>query len=144
MGKSILNSVSPLIPNRPFIQKDGRQQKPKILIVIAALMVLAAGAGAAFAQTIAVPSLADRSSIIVRGKVLKINASDEHLLQPSNQTAVISIEQMYAGKEIAGDQAGRTATVIFSKPGVLKTGEVAVFFGNPRFLGKSITIADEG
>ncbi|HXB21295.1 MAG TPA: hypothetical protein VNV88_07940 [Candidatus Solibacter sp.] len=142
MGKSILNSVSPLIPYRPFIQKDGRQQKPKILIVISALMALAAGA--AFAQTIAVPSLADRSSIIVRGKVLKINASDEHLLEPSNQTAVISIQQMYTGKEIAGDQTGRTATVILSKPGVLKAGEAAVFFGNPRFLGKSVTIADEG
>ena len=78
MGKSILNSVSPLIPYRPFIPKDGRQQKPKILIVIAALMVLAAGA--AFAQTIAVPSLADRSTIIVRGKVLKINGQSFKIL----------------------------------------------------------------
>lgn len=134
--------VSPLIPRLPFIRKKGRKQQPKIVIAISALMVLATSA--AFAQTITVQSLADRSSIIVGGKVLKINASDEHLLQPSNRTAIILIQQMYAGKEFAGEQTGRTATVILSNPGILKTGEAAVFFGNPRFLGKSITIADEG
>lgn len=98
----------------------------------------------AVAQTDATRSLTEHSSIIVRGKVLKINASDEHLLRPSAQTVVITVEQMYVGHEIAGDQTGQTATVILSAPGIFKPGDEAVFFGNPRFLGKSVTIADEG
>ncbi len=145
MGKTILKHVSLLMPYLSSVRKDGRKQKPELLIAISALTMLAASV--AFAQTIPQPSipqpLVERSSIIVRGKILKMNASDEKLLQASNRTAIVSIEQMYAGAEIAGDQAGRTATVILSTSGALKPGEAAVFFGNPRFLGKSITIADE-
>lgn len=89
-------------------------------------------------------ALSARSSVIVRGKVLKTNASEEPLVEPSNQTAVISVEEMYAGKEIAGDQRGRKATVILNRPESVKVGEEAVFFGNARFLGASMTIADEG
>ena len=50
---------------------------------------------------------------------------------------------MFAGSEIAGDQTGLTATVILSRPEIVRSGEVALFFGNPRFVGKSLTIADE-
>jgi hypothetical protein len=106
------------------------------------LLVLAAGV--VFAQTNSMQSLAASSNIIVRGKVLKTNSSDEPLLAPSARTAIISIEEMYAGMEIAGDQKGRTATVILSNPERAKAGEEMIFFGNARFLGKSLTIADEG
>lgn len=51
---------------------------------------------------------------------------------------------MYAGAEIAGDQTGRNATVLLSRPAGLKVGAKALFFGNPRFIGKTLTIADEG
>lgn len=98
--------------------------------------------GLAFAQDKAA-TLAERSSIIVLGKVLKTNASDEPMVAPSTQTAIISVQRMYAGSEIAGDQTGRTVTVILSRAGGLKEGEEALFYGNPRFLGKSLTVADE-
>lgn len=106
------------------------------------LLVLAAGV--VFAQTNSMQSLAASSNIIVRGKILKTNSSDEPLLAPSARTVIISIEEMYAGVEIAGDQKGRTATVILSNPERAKAGEEMIFFGNARFLGKSLTIADEG
>ncbi len=96
----------------------------------------------AFAQN-ETAALAERSSIVVLGKVLKVNASDEPMVEPSAQTAIISVQKMYAGSEIAGDQTGRTVTVILSRAGGVKEGEEAVFYGNPRFLGKSLTIADE-
>jgi hypothetical protein len=100
--------------------------------------------GMAFAQTNAAQALAERSTIVLRGKVLKTNASDEPLLEPSSVTVIVAVQHMYAGQEIAGDQTGRTATVILSRAEAVKEGEEMVFFGNPRFLGKSLTIADEG
>jgi hypothetical protein len=141
MGKPLSEVLSPSILH-PLSTGDGWKRKGLKFIAIFAGAALAAGV--AFAQADPVQSMAERSSIIVRGKVLKTGASDEPLLAPSGRTAIIAIEQMYAGKEIAGDQARRTATVILSKPESVKVGEEAFFFGNPRFLGKSITIADEG
>src|SRR6266852_4431553 len=96
----------------------------------------------AFAQTDAA-ALAAGSSVIVRGRVEKTNASAEPLLAPSSRTAIIIVEEMFAGSEIAGDQKGLTCTVILSRPESVKSGEVALFFGNPRFVGNSLTIADE-
>jgi hypothetical protein len=113
------------------------------LILVAAAMLLVA-LTMACAQENSAQALAERSAIIVRGKVLKLNASDEPLVAASPSTAVISVLQMYAGSEIAGELKGRTATVILSRPDSVKAGEEALFFGNPRFLGRSLTIADEG
>jgi hypothetical protein len=99
--------------------------------------------GIGFAQGARVESLAARSAVVVRGKVLRTNASDEPMLPASNRTAIISVQEMYAGSEIAGDQKGRNATVILSRPDALKPGQEAIFFGAVRFLGKSMTIADD-
>ena len=89
-------------------------------------------------------NFAGHSAIVVLGTVTKIAASEEPLLAPTSTTVVIKIEQMFAGSEFAGDQTGRTATVIVTKPGDLKVGSKALFFGNPRFVGKTMTIADVG
>lgn len=89
-------------------------------------------------------TLASRSAIVVLGTVARVAASEEPLLSPNPSTAVIKIRRMFAGSEFAGDQTGRTATVILSKPGSVKAGTQAFFFGNPRFIGKTLTIADEG
>ena len=98
----------------------------------------------ASAQQGNVEQLAEQSAIVVSGKVVRLNASGEPLVAPSNRVAVISVERMYAGSEIAGDQTGRTVTVILSQPEGVKLGEEAIFFGNPRFVGRSLTIADQG
>jgi hypothetical protein len=129
-------------PNRSFYDWGSNRwtfNKNAILVVLAATVFSAA----ATAQ-IDVQSLAERSAIIVRGKILRTNASDEPMLEASRKTAVITIEQMIAGSEVAGNQTGRTATVIFSERADVKAGEEAFFFGNPRFLGKSLTMIDEG
>ncbi len=89
-------------------------------------------------------ALASRSAIVVLGRVVRTNASEEPLLAANNATVVVRITRMFAGTEFAGDQVGRTATVILNKPGTLKVGAEALFFGNPRFIGKTLTIADVG
>lgn len=89
-------------------------------------------------------SLGLRSSIVVRGSVERVNASDEPQLAPTAGTVVVKVANMYIGSEIAGDQAGRNITVILSRPSRFKVGEEAYFFGNPRYVGKSLTMADEG
>lgn len=124
---------------------DRRTQTGRMppLLRAAVLAALLAG-GVALAQDDSAEALAERSAIVVSGKVLKTHASDERLVAASESTAVISIQKMYTGSEIAGDQTGRTATVILAQPGRLKVGEQALFFGNARFLGRSLTIADEG
>ena len=110
-----------------------------------AAVLAATFAGSASAQDESARALAERSSIVVAGTVTKAEASLEPLQAPSERTVVIKISRMYAGAEIAGDQKGRTATVVLSRPSTtIKAGTEAVFFGNPRFVGKSLTIASEG
>lgn len=108
------------------------------------LLILSALCSNACAQNPDAGDLAERSAIIVQGKVLKTHASDEPLLAASDRTAVIAIDRMYAGQNIAGDQTGRNATVILSRAGAVEAGQDALFFGNPRFAGRTLTIADEG
>ncbi len=127
---------------RASARRIGRPGFP-FLVAAAALFALVAS-GRALGQDDDAAALTERSAIVVRGKIVKVNASNEPMVAPSSSTAVIRISKMYAGSEIAGDQAGRTATVILSRPGSLKVGQEALFFGNPRFLGKTLTIADEG
>lgn len=115
--------------------------RDRSLIVVFSLMIFIPVV--AFAQNSA-QSLAERSSIIVRGKIVKINASDEPMVEASSKTAVVSVQEMLAGKEIAGNLSGRTITVILNREEGLKEGEEAIFFGNARFFGQSLTIADEG
>lgn len=100
--------------------------------------------GPAAAQPDQVTALASRSSIVVLGTITRMAASEEPLLPPTKATAVIKIEKMFAGIEVAGDQTGRTATVILNAPQTLKVGTRAYFFGNPRLIGKTLTLADEG
>jgi len=98
----------------------------------------------AFSQGPPGQTLAESSSVVVRGRVLKLNASDEPLLPASRRTAVVLVQQMYAGSEIAGDQKGKNATVILTRPDAVKSGQEAFFFGNVRFVGTTMTIADVG
>jgi hypothetical protein len=91
-----------------------------------------------------IKDLAERSSIVVSGKVIKTNASEEPLLKASHNTVVVKVSRMYAGAEITGDQTGRKMTAILSRPNRFRVGAEAVFFGNPRFAGKTLTMVDEG
>jgi hypothetical protein len=139
--------MTPQLISRPFLKPKGsrltRRRRPAAGCALFAAALLAGGVPAA-AQTDPAAALASRSSIVVLGTVVKLGASGEPLLAPSAATAVIRIDKMFAGSEIAGDQTGHEATVILSKPGAVQAGTQALFFGNPRFLGKTITIADEG
>ncbi len=112
----------------------------------AVLLALALTAGAAplGAQDDPMFSLASRSPIVVLGTVAKVNASEEPHLAPTPSTVIIRVRRMFAGSEFAGDLSGQTATVILSKPGSVQRGATAYFFGNPRFIGKTVTIADDG
>ncbi|MGD8570090.1 MAG: hypothetical protein PVJ39_18530 [Gammaproteobacteria bacterium] len=94
--------------------------------------------------SLSIRDLAQRSSIVVSGKVIKTNASEEPLLKASRNTVVVKVSRMYAGAEITGDQNGRKMTAILSGPGRFRVGTEAVFFGNPRFAGKTLTMIDEG
>jgi hypothetical protein len=99
----------------------------------------------ALAQDDSPTGLAERSSIVVAGKVMRVKASLEPMQAASPRTVVIMVSRMYAGAEIAGDQKGHTVTVVLSRPSTtIKAGTEALFFGNPRFVGKSLTITDEG
>ncbi|MEP6769956.1 MAG: hypothetical protein ABJC61_14885 [Acidobacteriota bacterium] len=135
------NGIGAVVGRRSH-RKTGRGGSA-FLAAAAALSALVAS-GPALGQDDDAAALTERSAIVVRGKVVKTNASNEPMVAASASTAVIRITKMYAGSEIAGDQAGRTATVILSRPGSLKVGQEATFFGNPRYMGKTLTIADEG
>jgi hypothetical protein len=110
-----------------------------------ALAAIAVGAVPVRAQSAdPVFELASRSAIVVLGTVARVSASEEPLLAASPATVVVRVQRMFAGSEFAGDQTGRTVTVILSKPGSVRVGTLSYFFGNPRFVGKALTIADVG
>ena len=133
-----------ILRNETYIRGNEQRTNWNLLPLVIAVLTLSTViiTDTAFAQN-ETAALAERSSIVIFGKVLKTNASDEPMVAPSAQTAIISVQKMYAGSEIAGDQTGRTVTVILSRAGGAKVGEEALFYGNPRFLGKSLTIVDE-
>lgn len=89
-------------------------------------------------------ALASRASIIVLGTVKQVGASEESLVAPNPSTAIVEVRRMFAGSEFAGDQSGHTVTVILTKPGDIKVDAELLFFGNPRFIGKTLTILDIG
>jgi hypothetical protein len=120
------------------------RKKLPVCVAVLAMTMATGGGGGLFAQDDNARALAERSAIVVDGRVLKLNASEEPMLATSERTAVILVLRMHAGSEVAGDQAGRNVTVILSRAGALKVGDEARFFGNPRFVGKTLTIADEG
>ena len=76
----------------------------------------------AFAQN-ETAALAERSSIVVLGKVLKVNASDEPMVEPSAQTAIISVQKMYAGSESVYVRSAAGVTTVSS---VVSSGARAV------------------
>ncbi len=117
-----------------------------VLCAFAALhaFYLPPAASSAARQQESAVSLGVRSSIVVRGSVAGINASIDPQLAPAANTIVVKVTRMYSGSEIAGDQTGRSITVILSRPPRFRVGDEGVFFGNPRFVGKSLTMADEG
>lgn len=112
------------------------------LLVIVMLMTVFTGTSQALDNTI--KNLIERSAIVVLGRVERVNASIEPLQAASASTCVVKFLHLYAGSEIAGNQTDKYATVIITKPGKLKVGMEALFFGNRRFLGKSLTLIDEG
>lgn len=115
-----------------------------IACALAALLAACAPhAAAARPQQETLNSLARRSSIILRGTVQRLNASEEPQLAASPNTLVVKVDRMYAGAEIAGNQAGRSVTVIL-RSNRFKVGDRALFFGNPRYVGRSLTISSEG
>jgi len=118
-------------------------KRPVVGLLLLAVSALALSTGL-LAQGSPAASLAESASVVVRGRVLRLNASDEPLLRASSRTAVILVREMYAGGQIAGDQRGKHATVILSRPNAVRAGEEAVFFGNVRFVGTTMTIADLG
>ena len=97
------------------------------------------------AQDETAKALAERSAIVLAGKVVRVNASLDPMQPASPRTVVIQVSRTYSGAEIAGDQTGRNVTIVLSstaKP--MQVGTEALFFGNPRFMGTTLTIASEG
>jgi hypothetical protein len=88
--------------------------------------------------------LAEHSSIIVRGRVVAVGASNEPMLAAAAGTVTVSVSQTLAGSEIAGDQAGRNVTVITTRRVGWIVGQEAIFCGHPQLLGASLTLVDEG
>ena len=56
---------------------------------------LVVGGGSSLAQVETARSLAERSAIVVRGTVLRVNASEQPLQAASPRTAVIKVLRMY-------------------------------------------------
>src|SRR5215216_5354036 len=121
--------------------RNKRWSSMYISLVLATITLIAAGVTKA--QTSA-SVLAERSAVVVSGTVVRVKASEEPLQTPGANTVVVKVNRMLAGSEISGDQTGRNVTVVLRRPRTFKVGASGIFFGNPRFVGKTMTITSEG
>ena len=84
------------------------------------------------------------AAIVVATRKRAPAGTSEPSVAANERTVVIRVDRMLAGAEIAGDEVGKTLTVILAKPELLQVGASATFFGNPRSAGKSLVIEDQG
>jgi hypothetical protein len=83
------------------------------------------------------------ANVIFTATVVAVHKSAEEMVSATDRTAVVKISRMDLGADIAGDQAGRLATILLSPSAPkIAPGQALRIAGNIRFIGKSLTVDD--
>ena len=88
--------------------------------------------------------LAEQSNFVFQGTVSRLNASTERQVPASASTAVVRVEKVIQGENMASDIAGKEITVLLLKPRSVTVGRPVLFFSNVAVIGKSLAVQEVG
>lgn len=90
-----------------------------------------------------IQQLAAQSSYIFRGTVVRINATTVPIIPASETTAVVYVEEVISGKDLAGI-VKQEITIQMRQPNSLQPKQQVLFFANPIAFGKSVVVQEVG
>lgn len=145
---SLCTVASPAVSRR-----RGGRSALRAGIALALLTVMSLGASAAPPGAVpglpgpAAPTLKDltaASDYIFRGTVLRPGAANLEIVEPSERTAVVRVDEVLKASPSVDDFTGREVTVILSRPEAVRAGQAQVFFGTIGLAGESLGILELG
>lgn len=89
-----------------------------------------------------VQRLAAQSNFVFQGTVTRLNATTEPQVPASASTAVVRVENVIEGDNMASDIKGKEITVELLKPRSVATGRPVLFFSNVAVAGKSLAVKE--
>ena len=113
-------------------------------------LALLAGLGWTFpgdAQGAAADSLKELTKgadLVFRGTVLRPGAANLEIVEPTDKTAVVRVDETLATSGTLDDFTGREVTVFLREAGSVKAGEQGVFFTTVAFLGETLGVVEVG
>jgi len=144
-------SLCPVSPPAS-VRRRGRRAALRAGLSLALLLALGRGAGAAPPEAVpglpgpapSLKELAGASDYVFRGTVVRPGAANLQIVEPSERTAVVRVDEVLQAAPQVDDFTGREVTMILSRPGALRAGESQVFFGTVGLAGESLGILELG
>src|SRR5258708_2224889 len=89
-----------------------------------------------------VANLMNRSNFVFVGTVTKLKATTEPLVQASSSTAVVRVDDLITGENMAADMKGKEITVQLLKANSVSAGRSMLFFSSVTVAGKSLAVRE--
>src|SRR5260370_23895403 len=89
-----------------------------------------------------VGNLMNRSNFVFVGTVTKLNATTEPLVQASSRTAVVRVDDLITGENMAADMKGKEITVQLLKANSVSAGRSVLLFSSVTVAGKSLAVRE--
>lgn len=134
-------------------RRCGRRAALRAGIVLALLAFLSQGAsatppGAALGlpgpSSTSLKELTSAADYIFRGTVLRPGAANLAIVEPSERTAVVRVDEVLKASSSVDNFTGREVTVILSQREVVRAGQSQVFFGIIGLAGESLGVLELG
>ena len=116
-------------------------KKLSFLLIVCAAALLATSSRTA-AQTQVTQDLVNQSTVIFKGRVEKAGASNLKVLQPSNQTVLVRVDEVISVAKTMTNLKGATITVFLKEPGSIKEGTTATFFTTGWLYGENVALRE--
>jgi hypothetical protein len=105
-------------------------------------MPLASALQPSTTPTATIQRLSSQSNFIFQGTVSRLNATTEPQVPASSSTAVVLVENLIEGSNMASDVVGHEVTVQLLRPGSVVAGRRVLFFSNVAVVGKSVAVKE--
>lgn len=87
-------------------------------------------------------SLARETPVVIRGTVLKVGATTLDLVEPTDRTAVVRVEEVLRAPEALAWLAGHEVTMVVAEGGAIRPGRQVVFFTYGWLYGASVALVE--
>lgn len=91
-----------------------------------------------------VRDLTRAAELVFRGTVVKTGAANLEIVEPTDKTAVVRVEETLVTSGTLGDFTGREVTVFLREAASVKAGDQSVFFTTVVLLGETLGVVEVG